>query len=443
MLFQKEYITGSLMPRIQELWQSAECTFPPFLTEINAGEKGTNEKWITESTERIRLHLKAFPSRSAFTFPNKKGSERITPRQQIWLKETESLFHSLLLTEPVLGIRNALSPQTLDAFQDKIKQFLRKVRSFAPDMELEDMGQAIRNYMVYAIFREQNGLPQKCSSSIFGYSMLYPFTDNFLDDPSHTEEEKIHYNKLIHHRISGLPVTPLSLHEEKTAMLLDAIAADYPGPEADEAYGAEAAADIRQGLLLMLEAQEISQKQTDASLSLTEKNILDISIYKGGLSVLIDRYFINCKMTEQDALFYFGFGFLLQICDDLQDIAQDRESGSRTLLSRCQTPEEREDVVNRLFHYTDRLFHFSPPSSAAFRNFLLQNCFQLILSSAAGSGDFFSSSYLEGLERAFPVSFSYLKQTKEKMPAAFSAGKPADQNRMMDMLDAVLSESPS
>ena len=59
----------------------------------------------------------------------------------------------------------------------------------------------------------------------------------------------------------------------------------------------------------MLEAQEISQKQTDASLSLTEKNILDISIYKGGLSVLIDRYFINCKMTEQDALFYFGFGF--------------------------------------------------------------------------------------------------------------------------------------
>lgn len=83
MLFQKEYITGSLMPRIQELWQSAECTFPPFLTKINAGEKGTNEKWITESTERIRLHLKAFPSRSAFTFPNKKGSERITPRQQI------------------------------------------------------------------------------------------------------------------------------------------------------------------------------------------------------------------------------------------------------------------------------------------------------------------------------------------------------------------------
>ena len=51
MLFQKEYITGSLMPRIQELWQSAECTFPPFLTKINAGEKGTNEKWITESTE--------------------------------------------------------------------------------------------------------------------------------------------------------------------------------------------------------------------------------------------------------------------------------------------------------------------------------------------------------------------------------------------------------
>ncbi len=73
--------------------------------------------------------------------------------------------------------------------------------------------------MVYAIFREQNGLPQNVLPPFFGYSMLYPFTDNFLDDPSHTEEEKIHYNKLIHHRISGLPVTLLSLHEEKTAML--------------------------------------------------------------------------------------------------------------------------------------------------------------------------------------------------------------------------------
>ena len=73
----------------------------------------------------------------------------------------------------------------------------------------------------------------------------------------------------------------------------------------------------------MLEAQEISQKQADASLFLTERNIMDISIYKGGLSVLIDRFFINLKMTEEEILFYFGFGFLLQLCDDLQDIGED------------------------------------------------------------------------------------------------------------------------
>ena len=106
----------------------------------------------------------------------------------------------------------------------------------------------------------------------------------------------------------------------------------------------------------MLEAQEISQKQADASLFLTERNIMDISIYKGGLSVLIDRFFINLKMTEEEILFYFGFGFLLQLCDDLQDIGEDKGSGSRTLLSSCLTPKETAARVNRLFSYTAGLF---------------------------------------------------------------------------------------
>ena len=438
MIFQKEYITAVLMPQIRELWQSSESTFPAFLPEVCPAEKKANEDWITEQTEHIQRHLKSFPSRRPLPFSHKKEKGQLTLRQQAWMQDMEGLFHTLLLTEPVLGIRNALPPHTLDAFQDKMKLFLRKVRSFAPEMKPEDMGQAIRNYMVYAIFREQNSLSQECPSSIFGYSMLYPFTDNFLDDPAHTAEEKKHYNLLIHHKISGQPVTPLSLHEEKTAMLLDAIAESYPGPEAEAAYGADSDADIRQGLLLMLEAQEISQKQTDPSLLLSERNILDISIYKGGLSVLIDRYFINHRITEEDILFYFGFGFLLQLSDDLQDIAQDQESGSRTLLSCCKNREETEAAVNRLFHYTDRLFGFSPSPRPAFRDFLLLNCYQLILSSAAGSGNFFNTGYLEKLERAFPVSFSYLNRMKDKIPASFTAGKPAEEERMMDMLDAFL-----
>lgn len=392
--------------------------------------------------ELVQKQIKSFPSGSRHSLKSPvlqksvPGSSLLLSlrrrRLKHWMRETDSLFKNLLFSEPVLGIRGCMSAGALSAFEENIKSFLRQARLFAPDMNPEDMGQALRNFMVYAIFREQNGLPQNCPSSIFGYSMLYPYTDNFLDDPERTEEEKKHYNLFIHGKIAGHPIPPLSVHEEKTAMLLDAVAAVYPdaGPDRMDAPGA----DIRQGLLLMLEAQEISLKQSVSS-DLTERQILDISIYKGGLSVLIDRYFIDLEMTEEDIVFYFGFGFLLQLCDDLQDIGQDKESGSKTLLSSCASPAQAAFAVNRLFTYTAELFRFCPGKSAAFRNFLLQNCYELILSSAVGSSPWFETAYIKSLESYLPVSLGYMEEMKAKMPAAFPS---AGRENMMEMLDAFL-----
>ena len=447
MIFDKNYITSALLPRIRGLWLSSQDTFPNFLSPVSLEEKRNNEAWVTAAMERLQRHMKAFPSRSRIAgrlpFSRKQPeqaaySQSPAPQLQKWTQEMESLFHGLLFDEPILGICRAMSEDSLTAFQASIKDFLRQVRSFAPEMKPEDMGQALRNFMVYSIFREQNGLPQDCPSSIFGYSMLYPFTDNFLDDPKYTSEEKKHFNLLIHHKISGLPITPLSLHEEKTAQLLADIFAVSPSPESVASYGEASGKDIRQGLLLMLEAQEISQKQADASLFLTERNIMDISIYKGGLSVLIDRFFINLKMTEEDILFYFGFGFLLQLCDDLQDIGEDKGNGSRTLLSSCRTPEETAARVNRLFSYTAGLFDLCPCRNPAFRDFLLQNCHELILTSAAGSGSWFDEEYLKKLEEYLPVSLSFLSEQKEKLPTAFPSG---NEERILEMLDAFLIES--
>lgn len=444
MIFDKNYITSALLPRIRRLWLSSPDTFPDFLPRVSPEEKRDNEVWITTAAERLQRHMKTFPSRSKFAarlpFARKQEDQTFFPRPlspqlQKWTEEMESLFHGFLSDEPILGIRKAMSEDSLSAFQASMKDFLRQVRFFAPEMNLEDMGQALRNFMVYSIFREQNGLLQDCPSSIFGYSMLYPFTDNFLDDPARTAEEKKHFNLLIHHKISGIPITPLSVHEEKTAQLLADIAAAYPSPESAASYGDTAEEDIRLGLLLMLEAQEISQKQTNASLPLTECNIMDISIYKGGLSVLIDRFLINLKMTEDDIFFYFGFGFLLQLCDDLQDIGEDKENGSRTLLSSCSTPEETAAKVNRLFSYTAALFDFCPCRNPAFRDFLLRNCNELILTSAAGSGSWFDDAYLKKLENYLPVTLSFLSEQKQKLPTAFPAG---NEERMTEMLDAFL-----
>lgn len=441
MTFDKEQITTSVLPHIRSLWISSETAFPSFLPPFSAVCQKENEKWILEKAEQLQQHIKTFPSSAAFRIKlpflraPMQGNFFFPPlqrqRQKRWIQETEALFDTLLLSEPILGIRNGISETSLTGLKESIKTFLRKARSFAPDMEPEDLGQALRNFMVYAIFREQNGLFPSCPSSIFGYSMLYPYTDNFLDDPSKTDAEKSHYNRFIRDKIKGRTLSPASLHEEKTGLLLDDIAAVYT--TSNRGCNAEAE-DIKEGLLLMLEAQEISQKQVSCT-ALTQQDILNISIYKGGLSVLIDRFFVELPLTEEDVLFYFGFGFLLQLCDDLQDIGQDKQTGSHTLLSCCRTAEETEECVNRIFSYTAALFKRCPGKNRDFTDFLLQSCYELILSSAAGSGVWFEPCYLKRLEKYFPVSLAFLDEQKSRMPAAFpDSGK----DQVMEMLDVFL-----
>lgn len=427
MIFDKEQITSRILPKVRSLWLAADSAFPDFLPPVSPDSRTANESWLLQSMQLMQKQMKSFPGpcSSPLCFLRKRRIKR-------WMRQMLTLSDHLLLTEPVLGIRSCMSSDTLSAFQESTMCFLRQVRSFAPDMTPEDMGQALRNFMVYAIFREQNGLPPGCSSSIFGYSMLYPYTDNFLDDPQRSMEEKKHYNLFIRQKISGQPIAAVSVHEEKTSLLLDAIADAYPAKTSQDGF--DAGADIRQGLLLMLEAQELSQRQC-ASPELAKEDILDISIYKGGLSVLIDRYFIDLPLTEEDVLFYFGFGFLLQLCDDLQDIGQDKETGSRTLLSICDTFPDTEAAVNRIFSYTAALFKHCPGKNSAFRTFLLQNCYELILSSAIGSAAWFDPSYQKKLESFLPVSLTFMEEQKSRIPAAFPV---SGQEQVMEMLDVFL-----
>ena len=69
--------------------------------------------------------------------------------------------------------------------------------------------------------------------------------------------------------------------------------------------------------------------------SVTEEQILEISIRKGSTSVLADYLFATPDWTEYEESFYLKFGFILQLVDDLQDIEEDRKSGSHTLMTEA------------------------------------------------------------------------------------------------------------
>ncbi len=415
MVFDKEVVLDKISARIKREWKNAETSMPHFLSVYENSEKTESENRIQDNVGAFKEQLNKYPHPIAL--PGKKKK---------WKQDTEKLFEKVLYKEPILNMEAAMSEKTLNAFKKELKSFIRRVRKFDPDLSIESMGQAARNYMVYAIFLELNGLDQCCSSSIFGYSMLYPYTDNYIDHPDRTREEKEHFNKLIEDKIKGVPYEALVSHEEKTAELLSAIEEDYDRQD-----------DIFPGLLHMLEAQRNSLQQEDRQVTLTEEDILDISIYKGGLSVLIDRYFINKPLSENDLYFYYGFGFLLQLCDDLQDITEDKTNGSRTVFSISDCKLETEEKINKLLHYTKNLFQSCESKSENFSNFLLTNCYFLILFSALGSGEHVSKEWFPWMEERLPVSAAFFKIFR----SGFSS-ETLDENKpkYMMMLDTFISE---
>ncbi len=420
---------------LKEVWEEMPETEPDFLEEYAADRQKENEKRISRMMEQGKERLGEYP-RSFFAVRKRRA----------WKKRTEGWAERILQEEPLLDMGGVLEGKELEKFQICMKTFLRKVREFDKDLTLPDMGQAVRNYMVYAIFLALNGMELKYRPAAFGYSMLYPYTDNYIDSPERTGQEKEHYNRLIEDKLKGKQVRPLSRHEKKTVELLEQVETDYGRPH-----------EVYDGLLLMLEAQEKSLKQGKRfGGGVSEAEALGVSVYKGGVSVLMDRYFIDKPFTEQDLYFYYGFGFLLQLCDDLQDIAQDKREGNPTVFSLCGTKQEATVKVNKLLHFARKLFESCDTEKQEFKAFLQKNCYLLVLASAAGSVEWMAEEWMERMERSLPVRSGYLRdygigmlgsgrQEDGKKEGKIEGKKEGKKNRRehtryMRMLDVLLSD---
>lgn len=483
-IFDKNYLL-QLSEKLKEVWQEAPETEPDFLEEYSKTVQEENAKRIDSMMEKGKAGLGEYPQ-SFFAVRKRKK----------WKKHMEEMLEEVLWKEPLLDIGGVMTEEELWEFQTCMKEFLRKVRKFDKNLALEDMGQAVRNYMVYAIFLVLNNKELKYRPAAFGYSMLYPYTDNYIDNPDRSEAEKEHYNRLIEDKLKGKKVKPLSCHEKKTVELLEQVEIDYGRPH-----------EVYEGLLLMLEAQEKSLRQEkkwkwggslrqeekrkwgeslrqekkaecewslhqeeklkregeqcqvdklqwkgnlqqDRMTQADEAAALGVSVYKGGVSVLMDRYFIDVPFTEKDLYFYYGFGFLLQLCDDLQDIVQDKEEGNPTSFSLCRTKDEVALKVNKLLHFTKELFEACDTTKQEFKLFLQKNSYLLILASAAGNKEWLEEEWLARMERWLPVPVKYLQDFGSgifggrRMEKATEEGDGSgkEHRNFMRMLDVLIAD---
>lgn len=304
---------------------------------------------------------------------------------------------------------------------------------------MDGIGQAVRNYIVYAMFVELAGGTPGLNPAAFGYSMLYPFTDNYIDSTEITDIDKHDYNIMIREMIAGNKVNPLPGHQDKTCELLRMIADKYPRNEDESIYTL---------LQMMQEAQEQSLRQQDRAEHLPETERLDISLFKGGLSVLIDRCFVDRELTSEDMLFYFGFGFFLQLADDLQDISEDIRNGHQTLMTLDVSFQESEKNVNKLFWFVRRIAGEYKAEKEEFKQFVLENCYMLLCTSVLGSKKYFRPEYIDRLQKHMSISGQYwesartsplLIDSEAESSGATGGFSEADS---LEMLDVMIGREP-
>lgn len=387
---------------IRKLWIGQPGTFPVFLEEnpgifkkVDAVQKKENEKLIEEISQKMRKKAQQRP----------EGEEE---RVQ-WEYELEQELKGFLEKEKILCLSEWMGGELLDAFERETKNFIGRVRGFDEALEPEQIWQAMRNYFIYGMIVEMQGGEQNADDPILAYSLLYPYTDNYIDDKKISREKKAQYNRMIGRKLKGEAVEPGNRLEEKTCRLLDMILSAYEG---------EAKNKVVSVLLQLLEAQSCSIGQMKQDIE--EERILEISIRKGGSSVLADYLFATEDWREQEEKFYLKFGFILQLVDDLQDMEEDGKAGSHTLMTNAAKEKRLEEQVNRLLWFIWSEINAFVPKNPRLKEFVLKNCIGISILSASAAGSagggsrkvFFPEGYLKALEPYLPVSIEFIKRMK-------------------------------
>lgn len=399
---------------VKQIWLDSDTSFPEFLEAVPRKVKEENEQYVRDILNAFQRQINCYP--------------RILFGRRKWKRVTRGLIMDVLSNEAVIGLHFAMGYQRISTFYEELIEFLRHVRKFAPELSFEDIGQAIRNYIVYAMFKEIHQVNRGFSMAGFGYSMLYPFTDNYIDSDKITAAGKQKYNQLIRNQLEGHEVHPDSIHQKKTCELLQAIESEYPRDTDSMIY---------QLLLRMLQAQEDSLRQQSKDLKLTEAERLDISVYKGGISVFIDRYLAKKEIKEEDLVFYLGLGLFLQLADDLQDIGPDSGQGYQTLFTLNLNPCQEEFLVNQLLNFIHFIMSSYKAENEVFKNFVMANCYQLIFTSISRSKEFFSRDYLSRLEQYLPVTNPFFEDFKKDL--VFSSNSKM-KKKYFKILDCIIFE---
>jgi hypothetical protein len=304
---------------------------------------------------------------------------------------------------------------TLDelGFIDTGLSFVRNAVQIDDEIERRYILQALPNVwvmnMVQLIFHKSILLTNAMSA----YSLLYPYTDNLLDDPGIREHEKRVFNDRLEQIINGDQLALINDHERVVFSLVDSVLSSYNRDHEKL---------IRAGLQAIHDAQKRSLEIQFGEGSKDDQDTLGISIEKGGVSVVVNGCMVSDAVDQNQADFLFGYGSFLQFQDDLLDVSSDANAGIETVFSQTATRNNLDDQALRLFQYRKRIFEQDGfrknPIPSAVRSIMQRTAELIPIAAAALAPERFSHDFLHSLEARFPVRFDFLRQERNSFDKA-------------------------
>ncbi len=373
-----------------DLWQECDTALPDLDPVYAPRAQAHNEKQLLRFLEQVDRMLSNPP--------------RSRDKAQAVQAQLGAAFRSV--AEEALGFTaRQLDQLPSQEFSQASEDFVRMTRAFDSRLSGEDIYQAGRNAWTANGLQWLLGLPVQITPSILAYSLLYPYTDNYLDDPAIPVGTKTAFNERFRGRLAGKSLVPVNAQER---IIFDLVAmiekqysrADYPA--------------VFESLLAIHDAQSQSLNLLHHSSASGDVDVMGLSFYKGGTSVLADGYLVSGSLNEAQRKYTYGHGIFAQLLDDMEDVGQDHRAGRLTIYSQAAGYSPLDALANHTFHFGRKILKgldcFERSSSI---QALIERGADLFLMDAISRTDrYYTPSYLRELEAHSPFRFSFLKEQR-------------------------------
>ncbi len=375
-----------------EQWRRTSSLMPSFSTTYSFAEKGSREQYSTR-----------FYSRFKSLQEEMKSSKKLADAGS-FLPELSGFLINVY--DFPSNSPDIILNQT---FFNVSRSFFREAKAFDASLKPEEIYQALRNVWIMNGLQLMLGLPVELTPAIFAYSLLYPYSDNLLDDPSLNRIDKLLFSQRFAARLRGEPVVMSDGREEKISCLVGMIEVQYSRQQYPEVY---------ESLIAIHAAQTNSISLQGNSKGLSRDQIMQVSFDKGGASVLADGYLVAGRLTPSQQRFLFGYGIWLQLADDLQDIPEDLDEGVQTLFTSAASKYEMAVALNHTFHFGRTIINdiscFPSAFCDEFGKLMVHSIELMLIQSAGLNHNRFPDAYINELEDYSPLHFEYIRNMRKK-----------------------------